>query len=327
LRPFAVTLAFPRNLLSLNVIRTLTEKHERSKKDTKLKASFNQSHQAKGDGLKKGFTLIELLVVIAIIAILAAMLLPALARSKEKANWTKCCSNLHQIGFAFQNYADDNLDSYPTTGGFNASGGWTGQGSYDLGEGGGIDASNRPLNVYVGLGNRDGTNENAFTLFCCPSDKGEAEGTWPDPGYTSPSGKRVFDTDGCSYFEQWDITGWKVEMVTGARASQDSPQLASGALPPIKTSRVAMGAAKKVIMGDHDWPGNRPSEAPQNQWHGFSGEHKANVLFGDHHVEYFKFPADIESNPGYAVAYDVPSSQIPFPWDPDPNGLNGANYW
>lgn len=59
------------------------------------------------------FTLIELLVVIAIIAILAAMLLPALARAKERAIRAQDMSNMHQFGVAFFIYAGDNKDKVP----------------------------------------------------------------------------------------------------------------------------------------------------------------------------------------------------------------------
>jgi len=142
---------------------------------------------------RRGFTLIELLVVIAIIAILAAMLLPALAKAKEKSKRTICLSNLKQWGLASGMYVDDNSQTFPQTkipdatpgappGYYEDNPSWTDVAEfYDMNPHQGLDAwfnalptyvASKPLYYYKAIENDNNGIDNfnsGQTIFKCPT--------------------------------------------------------------------------------------------------------------------------------------------------------------
>jgi prepilin-type N-terminal cleavage/methylation domain-containing protein len=219
---------------------------------------------------ESAFTLIELLVVIAIIAILAAMLLPALARSKGQAQQTQCLSNEHQQGLAFQMYASDNNDFYPMHTDWGDAEGQIGALSNYQTYGAEIPATKRPLNHYL-------INPKVAQ---CPADKGDDYST-----YTAGVVANCFEDYGNSYLVEWGGDAFAVLQVDGDSLSPGTAQGTS-----IKGATIAQKPTTKIIQGDWPWHGNRPDTTPQDLWHDYSGHDGQDMLYGDAHAAYFHFP-------------------------------------
>lgn len=186
------------------------------------------------------FTLIELLVVIAIIAILAAMLLPALAKAKQKAQNINCISNVKQWGYAFYMYEDDNDEIFPYEGaigdisaGLNTNAWYNSTVSYI--------ASPRMMDLYLrGQPPVKGTR----SIFACPSAATNltAAPTVNNAYFMYAFGNRM-DPNGAAYFKRFQLIK-PTQTVTFTEGQENAYPSTSGVYTPARhNNRANLGFA------------------------------------------------------------------------------------
>jgi len=211
-----------------------------------------------------GFTLIELLVVMAIIALLSAILLPALRAGRDLAKDTICRSNLMQLGKAWRMYLDAHDGFFYQRVGANLHyGGWKGI----------VYPGPRPLNRYVGLPDIVDSEKQA-EVFVCPKDDGGI------PGWGALRSSECFGT---SYQTNILLIGPN-SIGPGNERLRPLHEQINGRLKHLNISKVTE-PAHVLLIGDYGWVNQWMPENPfRTEWHDRPACH--NLAFLDGHVEY-----------------------------------------